>query len=73
LINYSNLVDSLLKKKTIKYDLFFYYGSFNNVYGPNLVDLKTLLSEEHLNMYDSGVIRNSCTYENKIIGMVNIY
>ncbi|ORX82029.1 periplasmic binding protein-like II [Anaeromyces robustus] len=71
-IDYSTFMDSLLKKKSIKYDLYFFNSAYTNVYSPHFIDLKEYLPKEHIDMFDSGII-DLYTYNDKLIGIpVNI-
>ncbi|ORX82376.1 periplasmic binding protein-like II [Anaeromyces robustus] len=63
------MVESLLKKKNNKYDMYFYDFSFLKKYGPYLLDLKELLPKEHINMYDDNILSSICTYEDKLVGI----
>jgi len=37
-----------------------------------MIDLNEFISEEKLNMFDPGIIQNSCTENGKLIGLVII-
>jgi len=70
--NYSIFVNYFLKRKSTKYDIFFFYSSFTDIHGPYLLNLNRWLPKEHIEMFDSGIISNSCTYKDKLVGLVNI-
>eukprot|EP00833_Pecoramyces_ruminatium_P001529 jgi/Orpsp1_1/1175561/evm.model.c7180000054357.1 len=63
------MVESLLIKKKDKYDLFFYDNAFTQKYGNYLLDLNDYLSKEDIEIYDSKLISEICTYENKLVGL----
>lgn len=69
--NYGSTVDSLLSKQSDKYDLYFYYDSYTKRYGPHFLYLDKYIPKEHINMYDNGIIENSCIYNNHIVGLVS--
>jgi len=67
--NYGLVIDSLLQKKTNKYDLFFYYSAHSKKYGPYLENLDELLPREHIQMFDPEILSTSCIYDNKTVGL----
>jgi len=58
--NYAYTIDSLLAKKSTKYDLYFYFGSSNGDFSPNLLNLDEWLPKEHIAMYDPGILKSNC-------------
>jgi len=70
--NYSNMIENLLFRNSVKYDIYFYYGSYTEKYGPYFVNLEKYLSKEHIEKFDKDVIKNVCLYNNVIVGLVNI-
>ncbi|ORX80423.1 hypothetical protein BCR32DRAFT_268906 [Anaeromyces robustus] len=67
--NFSSLMDYLLNRKSKKYDLFFYYGIYNQKYGKHFLNLEDKLPREHIDPYDQGVLNISCIYNNHLIGL----
>ncbi|ORX83229.1 periplasmic binding protein-like II [Anaeromyces robustus] len=67
--SFANTVESLLKKKANKYDIYFYDNAYTVKYGPYLLNLKDHLSEELIKIYNKDLIEKTCTYEDKIIGI----
>jgi len=71
------LVESLLKKSDThkKYDIYFYDNKYTDIYGQYLLDLKDNLPQELINMYSANTINRTCTYKDKLVGLVifNIY
>jgi len=53
--------------------LYFYDNMYSPQFGPYFYDLKELLPKEHINMYESELIKQSCYYENKLVGLVIKY
>jgi len=72
--DYGSVVESFLKKKKENtYDIFFYNNIYSPRFGKYFYDLKEILPKEHIDMYDPFVLSQSCSYGNKIVGLVNIY
>jgi len=63
------MIESLLKKKSNKYDIYFYDVSYGKQYSPYLLDLREVLPEELINMYNKDIIDQICTYKDKLIGL----
>jgi len=64
-----SVVESVLKRKANKYDIYFYETSYVALYSPYLLDLNNYLSYEFVEMYDSRVISELCLFNNKLIGI----
>ncbi|OUM60635.1 hypothetical protein PIROE2DRAFT_13540, partial [Piromyces sp. E2] len=67
--SFANSVESLLLKKTNKYDIYYYDNAYTVKYGPHLLDLKKHLPKEHIEMYNADVLEKTCVYENKLVGL----
>ncbi|ORX72573.1 hypothetical protein BCR32DRAFT_250021 [Anaeromyces robustus] len=63
------MVESLLKKKNNKYDIYFYDNSYVKKYSPYLLDLKKVIPEEHINMYDENILAQGCKNNDKLVGL----
>ncbi|KAL6600107.1 periplasmic binding protein-like II [Neocallimastix sp. 'constans'] len=59
---YETVLESLLKRKTTQYDLFFYDNIFTFKYGPHLLPLKEWLPEDHFKIYEGAQILKTCYY-----------
>ena len=68
--NYSSMIKTLINKRSKKYDIYFYYGSFTYEYGKHFEDLKKY--SEIINNFEPETIKSICTYDNKIVGFVYI-
>ncbi|KAL6630151.1 hypothetical protein U3516DRAFT_822234 [Neocallimastix sp. 'constans'] len=66
--DYASTVDLLLQKKSNKYDIYIYNFIFSQKYGPYLMDLKELLTEEEINQYNPKYLSSSY-YDNKLVGI----
>ncbi|ORX64251.1 periplasmic binding protein-like II [Anaeromyces robustus] len=67
--DYENSIESMLKKKSEKYDIIFYDRIFNYKFGPYLVDLKEYLPESHFKWYEPGIASETCVYDKKWVGL----
>jgi len=67
---YSSTVDSILNKKSNKYDVFIYDPLFTRRYSPYFIDLKEYLPEEHMRMYTTNPdAAKAGYYNNQWIGL----
>ncbi|ORX84991.1 periplasmic binding protein-like II [Anaeromyces robustus] len=72
LVDYSVFMDTLLKKRSTKYDLYFFNSAYIDSYSAHLLNLNDYLPKEFINMYDPGIIK-LCTYKDKLPGLpVNV-
>jgi len=82
--NFKTLVETSLKKSNnihtinnknltnTKYDIYFYDMRFTDLYAPYLLDLNEVLPKDFIEKYNSRIINESCIYEDKLVGLVNI-
>ncbi len=70
--DYGSAFEVLLKKNNTRkfYELFFYESYYKSKFGSYLMDLKNLLPEDHINMYDPRIISGTCYYKDNLIGIV---
>jgi len=69
--DYGSVIESFLSKKNnAKYDIIFYDNMYTSRYGPYLLDLRELLNETQIEIYDSRILNQSCTYDNHLVGLV---
>ncbi len=69
------LVESALKKAKNKYsdnkiEMFFFDNIYTNIYGPYLLNLRYILSEEEINIHDPKILRETCTYNGDLVAIV---
>jgi len=69
--SYDSAMYMLLKKKSIKYDILIYDPLFTRRMSSHFVDLKSVLSQQHLNQY-KGDSEKLGKYEDQWVGIVNI-
>ncbi|KAL6598131.1 periplasmic binding protein-like II [Neocallimastix sp. 'constans'] len=68
--SYASMVQALLmKKNNNKYDLYYYDNAYTQEYGPYLLDLEKYLPKDHIDMFNSKLLSQSCIYENKLVGL----
>ncbi|ORX79299.1 periplasmic binding protein-like II [Anaeromyces robustus] len=67
--DYGSMLESLLEKKSEKYDILFYNNMFIPRIGKYLSDLNDFLPKEHLEMYDSKMKSDFCSYKDKLVGL----
>jgi len=64
-------VESLLKKPGEKYDIYFYDSLYTQIYAPYLYNLRELLPDDYIDIYDSNILSETCKYNDAIVGLVN--
>ncbi|ORX80195.1 periplasmic binding protein-like II [Anaeromyces robustus] len=67
--NFSSLMDTLIYKKSNKYDIYFYYGLYTQQYGKYFLNLDDGIPQEQIDEYDKNIIENTCIYDNHIVGL----
>ncbi|ORX75948.1 periplasmic binding protein-like II [Anaeromyces robustus] len=67
--DFNSLMDSLINKKSNKYDLYFYYGIYTKKYGQHLLNLDNKFPKSHLDEYEQNVLKNTCYYNNHLVGL----
>jgi len=84
--NFKSLVETSLRKSndltsknSNKYDLYTYSIQYTNIYAPYLLNLKKHLPNEYIEMFNSKVIKETCTYKNElskedeVVGLVILF
>jgi len=71
--SYGSMIENLLRKKSQKYDIFFYDNLYTLKYAPHLLDLNNEIPNELLNKYDKDIIANTCSYDDRLVGLVINY
>ncbi|OUM61738.1 hypothetical protein PIROE2DRAFT_12195, partial [Piromyces sp. E2] len=66
---YGSMLESLLLKHDVKYDFIFYDNIYSSRYGPHLLSLNELLTKRHINMYNTEITKQSCSYQDKLVGL----
>ncbi|ORX64393.1 periplasmic binding protein-like II [Anaeromyces robustus] len=67
--DYSATIEHLLKKRSNKYDLFFFDVMYSPRYSPYFIDLKEYLPPEHIELYSGGIAKELCTYNGKWVSL----
>ena len=65
-----SLVESSLKKNSVKYEIYFYDNAYSDMYGPYLLNLNNNLPKEHIEMYDTKILNETCYYKDELVGFV---
>jgi len=61
-------MDTILKKKSQKHDLYIYNGPYTHRFGEHFVDLRNYISEDHINKFEKTIL-STVMYEDKLVGM----
>ena len=69
--SFDSAMHLLLQQRKIKYDMFIYDPLYTRRYSPHLVDLKSVIPDEHLKMY-SGDAEKLGVYNDKWVGLVRV-
>ncbi|ORX76241.1 hypothetical protein BCR32DRAFT_271394 [Anaeromyces robustus] len=67
--DYGAFVDSLLKKKNKKYDIYFYDNIYTQKFGKYFLDLKKYLPKDLIDIYNQEILDQTCYYKEKLIGL----
>jgi len=68
--NYGTTIESLLVKKSEKYDIYFFYAAYSKKYYNHFIDLRNYLPKESIEAFDEDIIKHQCTsYNNKLVGL----
>jgi len=70
--SFGSLIESLLIKKSKKYDIFFYDNAYTYKFGTYLVDLKPYFSMDFFDSFNTQILQQTCSYKNKLVGLVII-
>ena len=65
-----SVIDTLLKKHSPKYDIYFYDNIYTIRYSQHFIDLKEYLEKEHIDLYPNVLKSEAFSYNNKLIGLV---
>jgi len=70
--DYGSVIESVLQKRKNSnniYDIIFYDNIYTARYEPYLLDLRELLDESLIEIYDSRVLDQTCTSKNRLVGL----
>jgi len=68
--SYGTTIESLLVKKSEKYDLYFFYASYTKKYAKHFIDLREYLPKESIEVFDQSVLQHQCTsYNDELVGL----
>jgi len=63
--DYGAMINSLLYKRSTKYDIFIYFDIFNEVYAPHFIDLKKHLDDHFISTFLPELIERA-TFNNEL-------
>jgi len=69
-VDYGDMLETVLKRKNRKFDIYFFEYMYNNRYGPYLLDLKEYLPKKHIDLYSKGFVPKISTFNNKLVSLV---
>jgi ABC-type glycerol-3-phosphate transport system substrate-binding protein len=70
---YESTIEHLLKKqKSEKYDIIYYDNIFSRKFAPYLVDLTEYLPQEHIDLYQNEITKQTSYYNDKLIGIPTV-
>jgi len=67
--DYESMLDSIFSRRNSKYDFIFYDSIFSPRYAPDLLDLKDIIPKETIDMYMTGIAKETCIIDDKIIAL----
>jgi len=73
LYNSGYMIETLLKKKKSKYDMFFFDNTYTDQYAPYLLDMKDLLPKDHIEMYNQEVLSLIALKNGRLVAMVRFF
>jgi len=73
--NYGDTIDSLLERKSEKYDIYFYYSAYSKKYADNFINLRDYIPKEVYQGYDERLLEETCSSKDKkkLVGLVIAY
>ena len=60
--DYGEMLETVLKKKKPKYDLFFYDYIYSQKFGQYLLDLEEWIPKKHIDLYNEKILKDTCLY-----------
>jgi len=67
---YSSAIDTTLKKKTQKYEIFFFDNIDTVKYSPYFINLKKYIKEKHIAIFPEGLYSEAFSYNDILVGLV---
>jgi len=69
--DYGGMINSLLLKKSPKYDIFVYFDYFNELYSPHFINLKEYLDDDFIGTFLPELVERA-TFNNELKALVYI-
>lgn len=70
--DFEGMLESLFRKRSSKYDLYFYDNIFTPKFGKYLLPLDNYVPSEIFDLYKQGVANQTCRYKDQWIALVTI-
>ena len=71
--SYGTTIDSLLSRKSDKYDIYFYFSGYGQAYGNHFINLEDYLTEEYIKKFDEKILKEGCSSsDNELIALVKL-
>jgi len=64
------MIETLLRNKKNKYDLYYFDYTYTPILGSYLLDLNDRIPNNLLKIFNSNVLLNECSIEDKLVGLV---
>jgi len=63
--SYGTTIDSLLSRRSEKYDIYFYFSGYGQAYGNHFINLNDYLEEEYIKEFDEKILKEGCSSSDK--------
>jgi len=63
--SYGDTIDSLLERKSTKYDIYFYYSAYSKKYADNFINLRDYIPKEIYKGIDERLLEETCSSKDK--------
>ncbi|KAL6635675.1 hypothetical protein U3516DRAFT_529780, partial [Neocallimastix sp. 'constans'] len=71
--NFGFMIETLLRNKKNKYDLYYFDYTYTPILGSYLLDLNDRIPNNLLKIFNSNVLLNECSIEDKLVGLPGYY
>ena len=68
--NYDSTIDSLISRRSKKYDIYCFDPLYTKKYTSFMINLNDILPEEHMELYNHGDAKKTCYSNNQWAGLV---
>jgi len=71
--NYGTMIDSLLKRKSTKYDIIYYYSAYTKKYGNHFLNIRDYISEDYIKIFDERLLEETCSSYDKTLVSLPVF